>query len=268
MDCLGEARQCQAVGLLWGWWKTGVIDKHYLNPARKGLAETPFWIKALAATGAHGVVALRLLAYVRVSEETENPENQKFAIYEWAARTGHQVLEVYEDIGVSGALPPVERPGFRKLLGSLDGADGIVVYALDRLARSLGELVDVFKTIEARGKVIVSVRESWLQQLDPSVRKLIIAILGWAAEMERMLIAERTKLALQRLKTKGVKIGRPPRVTETTVLEAIKYVERGYTLKDAAKILGVGYITLAKHIHSSPTLKARYYEAKARARKR
>ena len=211
---------------------------------------------------------MKLLAYVRVSEETENPENQKYAIYEWAARSGHQVLNVYEDIGVSGALPPIERPGFRKLLESLDGADGLVVYALDRLARSLGELVEVFKMLEARGKVIVSVRESWLQQLDPAVRKLIVAVLGWAAEMERMFISERTKLALQRLKAKGVKLGRPRKVTEATALEAIKYVERGYTLKDAAKLLGVGYKTLARFIHDTPMLRARYYEARARTRAR
>ena len=211
---------------------------------------------------------MKLLAYVRVSEETENPENQKYAIYEWAARSGHQVLNVYEDIGVSGALPPIERPGFRKLLESLDGADGLVVYALDRLARSLGELVEVFKMLEARGKVIVSVRESWLQQLDPAVRKLIVAVLGWAAEMERMFISERTKLALQRLKARGVKLGRPRKVNEATALEAIKYVERGYTLKDAAKLLGVGYKTLARFIHDTPMLRARYYEARARTRAR
>ena len=211
---------------------------------------------------------MKLLAYVRVSEETENPENQKYAIYEWAARSGHQVLNVYEDIGVSGALPPIERPGFRKLLESLDGADGLVVYALDRLARSLGELVEVFKLLEARGKVIVSVRESWLQQLDPAVRKLVIAVLGWAAEMERMFISERTKLALARLKARGVRLGRPRKVTEATALEAVKYVERGYTLKDAAKLLGVGYKTLARFIHDTPMLRAKYYEARARVRVR
>jgi putative DNA-invertase from lambdoid prophage Rac len=211
---------------------------------------------------------VRLLAYVRVSEETENPENQKYAIYEWAARSGHQVLNVYEDIGVSGALPPVERPGFRKLLEAVDGADGLVVYALDRIARSLGELVEVFKLLEARGKVIVSVRESWLQHLDPAVRKLVIAVLGWAAEMERMFISERTKLALQRLKAKGVKLGRPRKVNETIALEAIRYVEKGYPLKHVAKILGVGYKTLARFIHDTPMLRARYYEAKARARAR
>jgi putative DNA-invertase from lambdoid prophage Rac len=211
---------------------------------------------------------VKLLAYVRVSEETENPENQKYAIYEWAARSGHQVLNVYEDIGVSGALPPTERPGFRKLLEAVDGADGVVVYALDRLARSLGELVEVFRTLEAKGKVIVSVRESWLQQLDPAVRKLIVAVLGWAAEMERMFISERTKLALQRLKAKGVKLGRPRKVNETIALEAIRYVEKGYPLKHVAKILGVGYKTLARFIHDTPMLRARYYEARARTRAR
>jgi DNA invertase Pin-like site-specific DNA recombinase len=211
---------------------------------------------------------VKLLAYIRVSEESENPENQEYAIYEWAARSGHQIVDVYKDIGVSGALPPVERPSFKKLLEALDGADGIVVYALDRLARSLGELVEVFKLLESKGKVIVSVRESWLQHLDPSVRKLIVAVLGWAAEMEQMFIRERTKLALQRLKARGVKLGRPRKVNEATALKAIEYVQRGYTLKDVSKLLGVGYTTLARLIHSTPTLRAKYYEARARTRAR
>jgi DNA invertase Pin-like site-specific DNA recombinase len=214
---------------------------------------------------------VKLLAYIRVSEETENPENQKYAIYEWAARTGHQIAGVYEDVGVSGALPPVERPGFKRLLEALEqdqGVDGLVVYALDRIARSLGELVEVFRTLEAKGKVIISVRESWLWGLDPAIRKLIVAILGWAAEMERMFISERTKLALARLKARGVKLGRPRKVNEAMALEAVKYIERGYTLKDAAKILGVGYKTLARFIHETPSLRAKYYDARARVRAR
>jgi DNA invertase Pin-like site-specific DNA recombinase len=180
---------------------------------------------------------VKLLAYIRVSDVTEDPGNQRFGIYEWAARSGHQIVDVYEDVGVSGA-------------------------------RSLSELVDVFKTVEARGKVILSVRESWLWGLDPTIRKLIVAVLGWAAEMEQQFIRERTKLALARLKARGVRLGRPRKVTEATALEAIKYVERGYTLRDAAKLLGVGYTTLARFIHSTPMLRARYYEAKARARAR
>jgi len=211
---------------------------------------------------------LRLLAYVRVSEESESPENQKFAIFEWASRQGHQVLEVLEDVGVSGALPPKERPGFKRALEGLDRADGLVVYALDRIARSLVELVDVIKEMESKGKVVISVRESWLQQLDPRVRNLIIAVLGWAAEMEREFIRERTREALRRLKAMGKRIGRPPKVSEQIAKEAIKLVERGYTLKDASKLLGVGYTTLARFINQSLALRSLYYDARLRAKAR
>ena len=207
---------------------------------------------------------MRLLAYVRVSEESESPENQKFAIFEWAAKSGHQVLEVHEDVGVSGALPPKERPGFKRALEGLDRADGLVVYALDRIARSLVELVDVIREMESKGKVVISVRESWLQQLDPRVRNLIIAVLGWAAEMEREFIRERTREALRRLKAMGKRIGRPPKVNETIAKEAIRYVEKGYTLKDAAKLLGVGYTTLARYLTQNLALRSLYYEARAR----
>ena len=141
---------------------------------------------------------MRLIGYVRVSEETENPENQRYSIYEWAAKHGYQLVSVFEDIGVSGALPPRERPGFRRALDALGGADGLVVYALDRVARSLVELVEVVRELEAKGKVVISVRESWLQQLDPKIRSLVVAVLGWAAEMEREFIRERTREALSR----------------------------------------------------------------------
>jgi len=211
---------------------------------------------------------MKLLAYVRVSQEEENPENQKYAIYEWASKNGHTVLDVYEDLGVSGALAPMDRPGFQKALSRLEEADGLVVYALDRLARNLVELVDVVELLESKGKVVLSVREYWLQQLDPKIRSLILAIMGWAAEMEREFIKERTREALRRLKAMGKRLGRPAKVNETLALNALKYVEKGYTLKDAAKILGVGYGTLARYLTTNVALRARYYEARARARRR
>jgi len=210
---------------------------------------------------------LKLVGYVRVSEETENIDNQKYAIFEWCAKHGYQLVGVFEDIGVSGALPPRERPGFRRALEALDKADGLVVYALDRVARSLVELVEVVRELEAKGKVVISVREPWLQQLDPKIRQLVVAVLGWAAEMEREFIRERTREALRRLKAQGKRIGRPPKVNEQIAREAIKYIERGYTLKDAAKLLGVGYTTLARYLTQNPVLRSMYYEARARARR-
>jgi len=209
---------------------------------------------------------MKLVGYVRVSEESENPENQKFAIYQFCARSGHQLVDVFEDIGVSGALPPRDRPAFSKLLKALDQVDGVIVYGLDRIARSLVELVDVVRGIESKGKVVISVREEWLQQLDPKIRSLIIAVLGWASEMEREFVRSRTKEALARLKAQGKQLGRPRKVNESIARKAIEYVSKGYTLKDVAKILNVGYSTLARYLTQNPMFRSAYYEARARVK--
>jgi DNA invertase Pin-like site-specific DNA recombinase len=201
---------------------------------------------------------MRLVAYVRVSRDDEQPENQEHAIYRWAAERGHQVVETVRDVGVSGALPPAQRPGWQKAMQLLESADGVVVYALDRVARSLWDLAAVVKELEAKGKVLMSVREEWLQNVDPRVRQLIISILGWAAEMEREFIRERTREALARLKAQGKLVGRPPKWSEATRRRIIDLVRRGLTLKEACRVVGVGYTTALKHLSKDPEyLKAR-----------
>jgi len=207
---------------------------------------------------------MKLVAYVRVSKEEENPENQKYAIYEWVARNGHVITAIYEDIGISGALSPKERPGFQNVLQELANADGLIVYALDRLARSMIELVEIVQELEKKGKIVLSVRESWLQSLDPKVRSLILAFLGWSAEMEREFIRSRTKEVLARIKAQGKRLGRPPKMNIEIAQNAIEYMEKGYTLREAAKFLGVGYSTLASFITSNPELREKYYEIRAR----
>jgi len=205
---------------------------------------------------------MRFAAYVRVSREDEQPENQEHAIYRWAAERGHQVVEVVRDVGVSGALPPAQRPGWQRVVQLLESADGVVVYALDRVARSLWDLAAVVKELEARGKILISVREEWLQNVDPRVRQLIISVLGWAAEMEREFIRERTREALARLKAQGKPVGRPPKWSEQTRRRIIDLVRRGLTLKEACKLVGVGYTTALKHLSKDPE----YLKAKMEAR--
>jgi len=201
---------------------------------------------------------MRLLAYVRVSREDEKPENQEYAILKLAAAKGYQVVDTIREIGVSGAVPPQERPGFKQLLSRLDEVDGIVVYALDRIARSLFELYQVIKAIEDRGKVVISVREEWLNTLDKRIRDLIIAILGWAGEMEREFVRERTREALARLRAQGVKLGRPPKWNESVRKRLISLVGRGLTLKEACQLVGIGYSTAKRYLSRDPEyLKAR-----------
>jgi DNA invertase Pin-like site-specific DNA recombinase len=201
---------------------------------------------------------MRLVAYIRVSREDERPENQEFVIFKWAAERGHQVVEAVRDVGVSGALPPGERPGWRRVLELLESADGIVVYALDRVARSLWDLATVVKELESKGKILLSVREEWLQSVDPKVRQLIISVLGWAAEMEREFIRERTREAIARLKAQGKPVGRPPKWSEATRRRIIDLVRRGLTLKEACQLAGVGYRTAQRYLSKDQEyLKAR-----------
>jgi len=195
---------------------------------------------------------MRLVAYIRVSRDDEQPENQEYAIFKWAAERGHQVVEVVRDVGVSGALPPGERPGWQKVVQLLEQTDGVVVYALDRVARSLWDLASVVRELESKGKLLLSVREEWLQNVDPRVRQLIISVLGWAAEMEREFIRERTREALARLKAQGKYVGRPPKWSEQTRRRIIDLVRRGLTLKEACQLAGVSYTTALKRLSKDP----------------
>jgi DNA invertase Pin-like site-specific DNA recombinase len=201
---------------------------------------------------------MRLVAYIRVSRDDEQPENQEHAIFRWAAERGHQVVEVVRDVGVSGALPPGERPGWQKVTQLLEQADGVVVYALDRVARSLWDLASVVRELESKGRLLLSVREEWLQNVEPRVRQLIISVLGWAAEMEREFIRERTREAIARLKAQGKPVGRPPKWSEQTRRRIIDLVRRGLTLKEACQLAGVSYTTALKRLSKDPEyLKAR-----------
>jgi DNA invertase Pin-like site-specific DNA recombinase len=71
-----------------------------------------------------------------------------------AAERGHQVMEVVRNVGVSGALLPAQRPGWQRVMRLLEQADGVVVHALHRVARSLWDLAAVVRELEARGKFL------------------------------------------------------------------------------------------------------------------
>ena len=193
---------------------------------------------------------MRLIGYVRVSREDENPENQEHAIQNYVQAKVYQLVGIERDVGVSGALPPLEREGFRKVVEKLERkeADGVIVYALDRIARSLWELSTVVKEFDQKGWQIISIREDWLNILDPKIRSLIIAILGWAGEMERELIRERTKEALARLRAEGVKLGRRPKWNKEVRKKILDLVKKGITLKDACKVVGIGYSTAKRYL--------------------
>jgi DNA invertase Pin-like site-specific DNA recombinase len=206
---------------------------------------------------------MRLVGYVRTSSEERDGGGQEFAIYKWANERGHQVLEVFRDIGVSGVTPLDARPGWGALMSRLSEVDGVIVESLDRISRDPGQLLDVLRRLEAMGKVIISVSDNGVNQLlkitDPDLRRVIIDIASILIKQERLAASERTREKLAKLKAEGKRLGRPPKWNNGIKQQLIQLVERGFTLKEACRIIGVNYGTALRYLSNDPDyLKAKY----------
>jgi DNA invertase Pin-like site-specific DNA recombinase len=158
------------------------------------------------------------VGYVRVSSEEQGAsglslEAQRHALYEEASRRGWTLAHVYQD--VASGKSKTRRDGLRAALNTVEAgeADVLAAVRIDRLSRSLRDLVELMDR---------SVEHGWsLVTLDLRVDtttphgKAMARMAGVFAELERDLIAERTKAALAVKKAHGVKLGRPVTMSPT-----------------------------------------------------
>lgn len=148
---------------------------------------------------------MRVAIYIRVSRIDLNPENQlleleKFAkIMEWD-------YEVFEEKESTRKTRPIKQKIFQEALRRK--WDLILVYKLDRWARSLQELINDFNQMRLNKVAFKSLRDNITLDDDPR-NMLMIQILGAFAEFERAMIRERTLAGLARAKAQGKKLGRP-----------------------------------------------------------
>jgi len=188
-------------------------------------------------------------AYIRVSLKEENPENQEIALKTWAEVNGYSIIEWFKDIGVSGAIKPIDRPGFKQLLERVrEKPRPVLIYELSRLGRSFYETLEALRALEELGAPVIAVspKEEFLQNLDPGVRKLIIAIFTWVAERERELLIQRTKEGMLRAKLQGKHVGRPRKPIDLNKVRELR--EKGLSLADISRLMGVGYSTLRRRL--------------------
>jgi DNA invertase Pin-like site-specific DNA recombinase len=180
--------------------------------------------------------------YVRTSTVEQCCENQRPELVRLAAARGLDVVAVYEE-QISGAT--TARPEFSRMMA--DAHKGVfstlVVWALDRLGRSMIDNIQTVLELDRIGVRLVSVREPWLDTAGP-VRGLLLAIFSWCAEQERLRIIERTKAGMLRAKAEGKVIGRPPVVIDLDQARVLR--ARGLSLRQAARQLGVGASTLCQ----------------------
>lgn len=152
----------------------------------------------------------RVGIYVRVSTSEQSTENQRRELEVVAAQRGWEVVEIYEDAGISGAKGRDKRPAFDRLLKDATRGrfDLIAAWSVDRLGRSLQDLVTFLQDMHAAGRDLY-LHQQAIDTSTPSGRAMF-QMLGVFAEFERGMIRERVNAGLARAKAKGVKLGRRP----------------------------------------------------------
>jgi len=179
---------------------------------------------------------MRAVAYIRVSTKEQDENIQRLEILKFANSRGISILEWYIDKGESGAKQFKDRPEANRLLQELDTIkpDAVVVFAVDRVGRTMVDTVKTILELEEKGVRVISVKEDWLQTLDANIRKLILSILSWVAEFERKRLRERQLSAWEAGKQKG----RPKKVSDSVYEHYLKrYSKAGLSLRAIWKIM-------------------------------
>jgi DNA invertase Pin-like site-specific DNA recombinase len=197
--------------------------------------------------------AKRAALYVRVSTDHQSVENQVGELKDVAERRGWSVVEVYRDAGISGAKGRDQRPGLDTLLkdASRRRFDVVMVWAIDRLGRSLIDLLGSIQHLEACG-VDLYLDQQAIDTTTPS-GKLLFQMTGAFAEFERSMIRQRVRAGLSAIKAKlerdgkflskaGVvrrRLGRPGAEPEKIEF-ARQELAKGTGIGKTAKLVGLG----------------------------
>jgi DNA invertase Pin-like site-specific DNA recombinase len=172
--------------------------------------------------------------YAWVSTEDQNPALQLAALQRAGCKT------VFKDEGLSGMT--TKRPALLRCLKRLESGDTLIVWKLDRLGRSLRDLITLLDDLRARDVKFRSLTES-IDTETPTGRALW-QMIGVLAELERSLISERTRAGVKAAKARGVKFGRKPKLTAPQISHARKLIEQGEAPQSVAGILGVSRATI------------------------
>ena len=186
---------------------------------------------------------MRLLGYTRVSTTAQDAQLQLDALL----YAGVQNRDVFSDV-TSGSNTAGSRPGMQKLLAYAESGDTVVVWRIDRLGRSLVDVLNTVNTLRDAGIGVRSISDG----IDPATTtgRLMLNMLATLAEYERELIVERVNAGIAAARRSGTRFGRP--VSDPAIIAeklAITAAARtgGKTAAQAAALVGWSRATLYRH---------------------
>jgi DNA invertase Pin-like site-specific DNA recombinase len=193
----------------------------------------------------------RAALYMRVSTLDQHPETQLHDLRQMAAQRGYTIVHEYTD-RISGAK--ARRPGLDEMMREArrDQFDVVLVWASDRIARSVKHFLDVLDELNRLNIEFISFRE----QIDTGgpLGRAVVVIIGAIAELERNLIVERVRAGMRRARLEGRHIGRKP--LELDRPSILRDRERGQSLGQLAKTHRVSRATIHRVLrdHATATL--------------
>jgi DNA invertase Pin-like site-specific DNA recombinase len=185
-----------------------------------------------------GVMGKRAAIYVRVSTDKQTVENQVRELRQIAERRGWEIVVQYSDAGISGSKGRDSRPGLDQMLKDAQRRrfDVVMAWAIDRLGRSLIDLLRTIETLQACGCDLYLDQQS-IDRTTPA-GKLVFQVTGAFAEFERSMIRQRLNAGLKRAVESGKTLGRP-RISEKLERRIQDRLRAGNGIIKVAREIGV-----------------------------
>ena len=187
--------------------------------------------------GRFQMVSTSHLIYTSTSKQ--DTDNQRRELEAVAARSGWEVVKVYEDAGISGAKGRDNRPGLDAMMKAVNAKefDMVAAWSVDRLGRSLTDLLSILQGLHEKG-VGLFLHQQGLDTTT-SAGKAMFQMLGVFAEFERGIIRERVNAGLARARANGTKLGRR-RVKPSMEARILELRDAGDGILKIGKKLGIG----------------------------
>ena len=196
----------------------------------------------------------KVVIYSRVSTKDQNCENQIQLLKKIVDQNNWELIDTDIDVGISGSKGRESRKEFDRLNKDMIRRkfNRILVWDISRLGRSLQHLVEFLNEVNSIGCNLY-IHQSGLDTSTPN-GKMMFQMIGVFSEFEREMISERVKLGLERVKSKGKKLGRPQRVNLTMVDEMKKLKNIGWSYGKISEHLGVSKMTVSRSLKSDSLL--------------
>jgi DNA invertase Pin-like site-specific DNA recombinase len=187
----------------------------------------------------------RVAVYARVSTDGQTVANQRRELEAAAERHGWQIVEVFEDKGISGATGRKDRPAMKRMMEGVARRefDLVAAWSVDRLGRSLQDLIGFLEELRAK-RVDLYLHQQGLDTTTPAGEALF-GMLGVFAQFERAMIRERVNAGLARAKAQGKRLGRPQEVADKKRAAVLAARAKGHSFGTIAKALDVPRSTVA-----------------------